>query len=152
MPPRRTKGCLRALAPFDLFHPAVTIACRLSPTSYFNPPSSLCRPPALRRKPVGKRFLARWVGFLRCAASLSSTLEHQPALLRLVIIALELVRRSPLVLGARRLRWVRAIQNGPIFRQGFTRFGTLMLLPFLLVPLRHWLWNIFSVLVVLHLW
>ncbi len=44
-------------------------------------------------------------------------LEHQPALLRLVTIALELVRRSALVLATGLLRCIRTIQNGPVFRQ-----------------------------------
>src|ERR1700731_7824 len=45
--------------------------------------------------------------------------EHQPALLRLVIVALQLVRRSALVLATCLRRWLRAIQNGPVSPQCF---------------------------------
>src|SRR5260370_30422219 len=44
-------------------------------------------------------------------------LEHQPALLPLVTIALELLRPSTLVPATALLRCIRTIQNGPVFRK-----------------------------------
>src|SRR5260370_32561039 len=48
MPPRSTKGCPRALAPFELFQPAVTIACRFL---HYN---AIIRKPAVRNCGLSK--------------------------------------------------------------------------------------------------
>src|SRR2546421_3588888 len=45
--------------------------------------------------------------------------EQESAFFRLIVSALKPLRGSGLVLGICLLRWIRAIQNGPIFRQCF---------------------------------